>query len=238
MFLSLADGNLTPHSLTELAITEGEGRSTPINLSRCRALPHPLALGKQAFSARPFPTIQVLCVALIAVPSIQSALVDVGSWYRGLVILGSFLHWGFPLAKFARTHQFYPALLVGHRLPIFAMIRSAVAIASAMADSSAGEDRPSQFTSLRAAKIDAEISNTRLRTSSTLSTGEWNLTQRLQSISFAFFRLPKPPEKAPRGFRWVGWHRGGWGGADYSLLAPVAELCHSNNKIPTKNHTI
>lgn len=90
---------------------------------------------------------------------------------------------GLPLAKFARTHQFYPVLLVGHRLSIFAMIRSAVAIASAMADSSAGEGRPSQFTSLRAAKIDAAISNTRLRPSSMLSTGEWNLTQRLRWVT-------------------------------------------------------
>lgn len=63
------------------------------------------------------------------------------------------------------------------------MIRSAVAIASAMADSSAGEGRPSQFTSLRAAKIDAAISNTRLRPSSMPGTGRWNLTQRLRWVT-------------------------------------------------------
>jgi hypothetical protein len=34
------------------------------------------------------PTIPVRCVALIAFPGIRSALADVGSWYRGLVILG------------------------------------------------------------------------------------------------------------------------------------------------------
>jgi hypothetical protein len=47
------------------------------------------------------------------------------------------------------------------------MIRSAIVIASAMADSNAGDGRPSQFASLRAARMLAAISKTRLRPSST-----------------------------------------------------------------------
>jgi len=39
------------------------------------------------------------------------------------------------------SHQFYPVLPVGHLLSIFAMIRSASAIASAVVDSDAGEVR-------------------------------------------------------------------------------------------------
>jgi hypothetical protein len=49
---------------------------------------------------------------------------------------------GLPLAKFARTHQFYPVLLVGYLLSILAMILSESAGASAMSDSSAGEGSP------------------------------------------------------------------------------------------------
>jgi hypothetical protein len=56
---------------------------------------------------------------------------------------------------------------VGHLLSILAMIRSAIAMASAMADSSAGEGRPSQFASFRAARMLAAMSSTRLRPSST-----------------------------------------------------------------------
>ena len=44
-----------------------------------------------------------------------------------------------------KDHQFYPVLRVGHLLSFLAMIRSAIVIPSAMADSSAGEGRPSQF---------------------------------------------------------------------------------------------
>ena len=43
-------------------------------------------------------------------------------------------------------------LLVGHLLSILAMIRSAIVIASAMADSSAGDGRPSQFAKLAGRK--------------------------------------------------------------------------------------
>jgi hypothetical protein len=62
--------------------------------------------------------------------------------------------------------SFYPVVRVGHLPSILAMIRSAIEMASAMADSSAGEDRPSQFTSLRAARILAAISSTRFLPSS------------------------------------------------------------------------
>lgn len=51
-------------------------------------------------------------------------------------------------------------------LSILAMIRSAIVMASAMADSSAGEGRPSLFTNFRAASMLAAISSTRLRHSS------------------------------------------------------------------------
>jgi hypothetical protein len=54
----------------------------------------------------------------------------------------------------------------GHLLSILAMIRSAIAMASAMADSSAGEGRPSQFASFLAARMLAAMSTTRLRPSS------------------------------------------------------------------------
>jgi hypothetical protein len=47
------------------------------------------------------------------------------------------------------------------------MMRSAIEIASAMLDSKNGEGCPSQFASFRAAKIEAAISSTRLRPSST-----------------------------------------------------------------------
>jgi hypothetical protein len=60
-------------------------------------------------------------------------------------------------------------LLVGHLLSILAMIRSAIMIASAMADSNAGEGRPSQCASFLAARMLAAISRTRLRPSSTLT---------------------------------------------------------------------
>lgn len=63
--------------------------------------------------------------------------------------------------------QFYPVLRVGHLLSILAMIRSAIAMASAMADSSTGEGRPSQFESFLAARMLAAMSSTRLRPSST-----------------------------------------------------------------------
>jgi len=55
----------------------------------------------------------------------------------------------------------------GHLLSILAMIRSAIAMASAMADSSTGEGRPSQFASFLAARMLAAIRRTRLRPSST-----------------------------------------------------------------------
>jgi hypothetical protein len=55
---------------------------------------------------------------------------------------------------------------IGHLLSILAMIRSAVAMALAMADSNAGDRPGSSCASLRAANIDAAISNTRLRPSS------------------------------------------------------------------------
>ena len=58
-------------------------------------------------------------------------------------------------------------LRVGHLLSILAMIRSAIAMASAMADSNAGEGRPSQFASFLTARMLAAMSNTRLRPSST-----------------------------------------------------------------------
>jgi hypothetical protein len=58
-------------------------------------------------------------------------------------------------------------LRVGHLLSILAMIRSAIVIASAMADSNAGEGRPSQFVSFLAARMLAAISSTRFRPSST-----------------------------------------------------------------------
>jgi hypothetical protein len=69
-----------------------------------------------------------------------------------------------PLARrgLVASHQFRE----GHLLSILAMIRSAIEMASAMADSSAGEGLPSQFTSLRAARILAAISKTRFRPSS------------------------------------------------------------------------
>ena len=51
---------------------------------------------------------------------------------------------------------------------IFAMIRSARAIASEMADSDAGECLPSHCVSLRAARMQAAISSTRFLPSSTL----------------------------------------------------------------------
>ena len=55
----------------------------------------------------------------------------------------------------------------GHLLSILPMIRSAIVIASAMADSNAGEGRPSQFASFLAARMLAAMSSTRLRPSST-----------------------------------------------------------------------
>src|SRR6266480_4360347 len=60
-----------------------------------------------------------------------------------------------------------PTSRTGHLLSILDMIRSAKASASAMADSNAGEGRPSQFARRRAAKMLAAISRTRLRPSST-----------------------------------------------------------------------
>jgi len=57
----------------------------------------------------------------------------------------------------------------GHLLSILAMIRSAIVIASATADSNAGDGRPSQFASLRAARMLAAIRSTRLRPSSTMA---------------------------------------------------------------------
>ncbi len=55
-----------------------------------------------------------------------------------------------------------PCAFAGHLLSILAMIRSASAMASAMADSSAGEGRPSQFANFLAARIPATIASTRL----------------------------------------------------------------------------
>jgi hypothetical protein len=69
--------------------------------------------------------------------------------------------------KLTEVKSLHLPLWEGHQLSIRAMIRSAIAIASAMADSSAGEGRPSQLTSFLAAKMLAAISNTRLRPSST-----------------------------------------------------------------------
>jgi len=57
--------------------------------------------------------------------------------------------------------------LKAHLLSILAMMRSAIEIVSAMLDSKNGEGCPSQFASFRAAKIEAAISNTRFRPSST-----------------------------------------------------------------------
>jgi len=65
------------------------------------------------------------------------------------------------------NRQFYPVLWVGHLLSILAMIRSAIEIASAKVDSKKGDGRPSQFASLRAARMEAAISKTRFRPSST-----------------------------------------------------------------------
>ncbi|PYX58213.1 MAG: hypothetical protein DMG76_09795 [Acidobacteria bacterium] len=65
-----------------------------------------------------------------------------------------------------KDHQFYPVLRVGHLLSFLAMIRSAIVIPSAMADSSAGEGRPSQFANFRTARMFAAISSTRFRPSS------------------------------------------------------------------------
>jgi hypothetical protein len=77
-------------------------------------------------------------------------------------------------------------LRLGHLLSILAIIRSASTIASAMADSSAGEGRPSQFTSFRAARMLAAMSRTRLRPSSigvgTRPRSECNLTQWLRKV--------------------------------------------------------
>jgi len=56
---------------------------------------------------------------------------------------------GLPVAKFAKNTRILSRAPCRPLVSIFAMIRSAVAIASAMADSSAGEGRPSQFTGLR-----------------------------------------------------------------------------------------
>jgi hypothetical protein len=55
---------------------------------------------------------------------------------------------------------------LGQRLSILAMIRSAVAIASEMAISLAGDGRPSHCASFRAARMLAAINRTRLRPSS------------------------------------------------------------------------
>jgi hypothetical protein len=52
-------------------------------------------------------------------------------------------------------------------LSILAMIRSAIVIASAMADSNAGEGRLSPCASFRAARMLAAISSTRFLPSST-----------------------------------------------------------------------
>jgi hypothetical protein len=68
--------------------------------------------------------------------------------------------------KLTEVKSLHLPLWEGHLLSIRAMIRSAIAIASAMADSSAGEGRPSQLTSFLAAKMLAAISRTRLRPSS------------------------------------------------------------------------
>jgi len=57
--------------------------------------------------------------------------------------------------------------LHGHLLSILLMIRSAIEIAFAMHASTAGEGRPSQSASFRAARIEAAIRITRLRPSST-----------------------------------------------------------------------
>jgi hypothetical protein len=63
--------------------------------------------------------------------------------------------------------EFYPVLRVGHLLSILAMIRSAIVIASAIADSNIGEGRPSQFDNFRTARMLAAMSSTRFRGSST-----------------------------------------------------------------------
>ena len=59
------------------------------------------------------------------------------------------------------------SVAVGQRASILLMMRSAALMALAMADSKTGEGRPSQWARLRAARMEAAISNTRLRPSST-----------------------------------------------------------------------
>lgn len=63
------------------------------------------------------------------------------------------------------------------------MIRSAIAIASAMADSNAGEGRPSQFASFLAARMLAAMSSTRLRPSSTEDSLAYSSFVRLQEAA-------------------------------------------------------
>ena len=55
-----------------------------------------------------------------------------------------------------------PYAFTGHRASILGMIRSAIEIASAMADSSAGEGHSSQFANFLATRIPATIASTRL----------------------------------------------------------------------------
>jgi hypothetical protein len=56
---------------------------------------------------------------------------------------------------------------VGQRASSLLMMRSAAVMALAMADSDAGDGLPSQSLSFRAARMEAAISRTRLRPSST-----------------------------------------------------------------------
>ncbi len=86
------------------------------------------------------------------------------------------------------------------------MIRSAMLIASAIADSNAGEGRPSHCASRRAARMEAAISRTRLRPSSLCFAEPPKLVHDLrQHIIFAFIRHiadtgcgPEPSRHNPR----------------------------------------
>ncbi len=83
------------------------------------------------------------------------------SWSDGNKIL--------KLPLFESSHRTISFGLLGHRASILLRTRSAIVIASEIAASNDGEGRPSQFASLRAARILAAISRTRFRPSSTKS---------------------------------------------------------------------